>query len=287
LQKENTMGSMQPYFNFYQFPTGRRLFAMRGVLRIARERGQDGIAALAEKAVAQAQHAADLDAGWRRSRKTRVGVRAEAGAIDNAIDRTLSGIAAHLGALAHAFGDEPAGRQAAALTARLFPEGVSAITHLAFEDELAACEAILRDLNGSHAADAGALGLGPFIERLEGLLLQFRTALKSEQGREVTHDQIRAAQAEGQDAMLRVVAKVLGDFHGASGEHVELRSALLAPVVSQNGRLRERFSRHRGVVDVNPETGEELAEEEEDLPPPSAGMPPPASADLEAGPAAP
>lgn len=85
------MGSLQQYFALYQFPTGRRLFAMREVAERAARHGLVDIKTLAEQAVEQAQRTAAIEAGWRRSRSTQHGRRKRAGAADAELDRRLGG----------------------------------------------------------------------------------------------------------------------------------------------------------------------------------------------------
>jgi len=263
------VGSLQQYFNLYQFPTGRRLFAMRQVAEVAREAGVPQIAELAQSAVKQDLKTAELEAAWRRSRAKTEGKRKRANDLDGQLDRTLGGMARQLGALVHTFGDQPIGPRASALLGHLFPEGAAAITTMSYENELAASEVILEDLTGPHANDAAALNLAPFVERLRTLLPEFRESLKQETTREVSYDEVRQARATGQETMLRVVAKILGDFPGSSAEDVQTRQSLLGPAMNQNRRIAEAFSRRRPVGDVNPETGEEEPEPEGSTPAPA------------------
>src|SRR5690606_7733330 len=199
------MGSLQQYFALYQFPTGRRLFAMREVAERAARHGLVDIKTLAEQAVEQAQRTAAIEAGWRRSRSTQQGRRTRAGAIDAELDRCLGGLAKVLDSMVHTFGDQDIGARAGQLLASLLPEGAAAITRLTYENELAAAEVGVRELEEKHAEAVVALALVPFVERLTLLVDQFRAALKEESVREISYDQLRQAQAEGQEMMLRVV----------------------------------------------------------------------------------
>src|SRR5690606_31102882 len=113
----------------------------------------------------------------------------------------------------------------------------------------------------SPAEDAVALGLSSYVERLTGLISDFRQALQEESVREISYDEIRQAQAEGQELMLRVVAKVLGDHGGTGDEETAFRQELLAPVLTQNRRMAERYSNRRGATDVDPETGQEVVDD--------------------------
>ena len=250
-------GSLQQYFDLYQFPMGRCLFAMRQVAELATELDAPQITQLAQQGVEQAQAATAVEAGWRRSRSTSTGKRVRASELDVQLDRTLGGMTMLLSGVAHTFGDDGPGLKATALLQRLFPEGAVAITSMNYENELAACEVILKDLNDGRRADAEALGLAPHIQRLEQLLPAFRDALKQETTREVSFDEVREARARAQEAMLHVVSKILGDYGGSEPASVETRQALLAPVMNQNRRIAEALSNRRPVGDVDPETGEE------------------------------
>lgn len=256
------MGSLQPYFNLYQFPTGRCLFALQGVLGRARSRNLEAIAALCEGGIAEARRAVLLEAQWRRARGVQVGRRQRAVELDTEVDRLVGAIATQLGAVQRGFGATGLGAQATELLELVLPEGAVAITSMSYENELAACEVLLDDLTGKHAERVVSLGLSPFVERLRSLTGEFRQALEDEVVREVTFDAVRQAQAEGQEALLRVVAKILGDHGGPSEEEVALRQTLLGPILAQNRRLKERYASRRGSNDVNPETGEELSDAE-------------------------
>ena len=146
--------------------------------------------------------------------------------------------------------------------ASVFPEGAAAITHMSYENELAATEVLLHDLKATHAEAVVTLGLVPFVERLSMLVSQFREALTEESVREISYDQLRQAQTEGQEAMLRVVARIIADHSGTSAEETARRQELLAPIQAQNRRLAERYSSRRGVIDVDAQTGQELPETE-------------------------
>ena len=117
--------------------------------------------------------------------------------------------------------------------------------------------------------------LAPFVGRLKTLSPKFRESLKKETSREVSYDQVREARAVGQEAMLRVVAKILGDLPGSESQEALARQSLLGPVMNQNRRIAEAFSSRRPVTDVDPETGEEEPEPEELEPEPSTEVSPP------------
>lgn len=260
-------GTLQPYFSFYRFPSGRRSYALYRVAERARERGLTDIAEAAETVIEQCQQTADMQATWNRSRSTPQGRRLEAARLDVLLDRLLGGLASQLASTVHAFGDEELGKRAAALQSQIFPEGALAITRLSYENELESAEVIHRRLLGPFASDAAALGIGPFIDRLGELIPQYREALGQETQRDVTFDQIREARSNDQEAMLRVIVMILGRYPGADQADREVRVHLLAPFMDQQRRLREGFTNRRPAGDIDPDTGEEepVSAEDEDL----------------------
>lgn len=271
--------SFQPYFSLYQFPTGRRLFALHEVAERARQRGLSDLLGQIEAAIEQCQQTAALEAGWRRSRATTEGKRVLAAQIDSQVDRVLGAISSHLGTLIHAFGDEGLGGRAKAVLTRIFPEGAGAITRLSYENELSAATVIHEDLSGPLGPEAEALHLGVYVEHLGRLLPDYRAALSREATREVSFDRIREARGRDQDALLKVMATILVMF--MDDDQVETRAHLLAPILSQQRRLKEGYTNRRALPDVDPQTGEERVpgDEDESVDPPPAGDDDDASAD--------
>src|SRR5690606_30614825 len=176
-------------FSLYQFPVGRRLFALRQVARLSEQRGLAELQALAIEAIEQSQADVDKEAAWRRSRSTNEGKRVQAVVLDGQVDRTLTALASILSNHVHAFGDEGLGVDAAAVLEHLFPEGSGAITNLPFESELAAAEGILRALRGRYAAQLEPLGLTRLVHLLEARLPAYAEALEQETTRELSYEE--------------------------------------------------------------------------------------------------
>src|SRR5690606_17036624 len=105
-------GSLQQYFDLYQFPTGRCLVALRQVAERATDLDAPQIAQLAQQGTEYAQAAAEVEAGWRRSRSTSTGKRVRANELDVQLDRTLGGMTMLLNGVAHTFGNDEPGPKA-------------------------------------------------------------------------------------------------------------------------------------------------------------------------------
>jgi hypothetical protein len=131
------------------------------------------------------------------------------------------------------------------------------MTQLPYVDELSAVDSLLADLKGELAPAVEELGLSRLVKRLEMLTADYRAALSASDP-SISFGVVRAARSKGQESLLQVVAIILGEFPLSSPEHVKARSALLAPILTQNEAIRQYLRGRRGGVieDVNPETGE-------------------------------
>lgn len=74
----------------------------------------------------------------------------------------------------------------------------------------------------------------------------------------MTWDQVRAANAAMQEALLEMVVQIMADHR----EDPAKRTRVLAPIMAQHQKISEAHSRKRKVKDVDPITGEEQDETE-------------------------
>lgn len=183
--------------------------------------------------------------------------RGQAVALDNQIDRLVSAIAniaqANVAALP---ADDATHVASKTLLARVFPLGAAAIVTLPFEEELDAVNELLADLDtaGDLAAQAGVAHL---VAPLRALAPQFATEL-AKRVEIVEFDAVQARRARMQRALGVVVAQLIATWPQPADEAA--LTAALAPLTFQMDRVRELRRRRRAVRDVNPETGEELAD---------------------------
>src|SRR5829696_3051391 len=118
-------------FNLYVFSTGRRLFALQQVQKLAKERKLADLEAHVAAAIKHDRQTLALEQQWETSGAATP--KGEAARIDNLVDRTLSAI--RDAAQAQAEGAEPGdeiAEMAEMLLKTLFPAGVAAITNLSF-----------------------------------------------------------------------------------------------------------------------------------------------------------
>jgi hypothetical protein len=177
--------------------------------------------------------------------------------IDGLVDRTLTAI--RDGAVAQAEGADPnddISEKVERFLVALFPAGVQAVTSLPVVEELAAVDAIVTKLEGSHAAAVVELELTRLSKRLATLAIDYRAAQEAPATTELSFDTVRAARAQGHEHLLQAVALIVGRYYSTTDEHVAARSTLLAPILKQNEAIRLYLRARRAVEDVDPETGE-------------------------------
>jgi hypothetical protein len=192
---------------------------------------------------------------WRRDRQVDEQARERANELDVEIDRTVGALHDTLKAKRKAFRGMDSGEAAAEILEKLFPDGAAGITTLPFEDELSAVRFVVEQLGDNWSDAVDELGVRSEVDRLSSLADQFADALTESAERNTTWDEVRAADQEGQKAMLRVVVEILGRFNRP--DEIETARELLAPILEQDERVGDLHRRNRRISDIDPESGEE------------------------------
>lgn len=247
--------SFETLFGFYEFTSGRRLFALRQVRDLAHQQGFTELVKHCDASVAHELSTREIERRW-AGEPADTGSNPAAQRIDVLVDRTLGGIRDHVVVQTQgAAPDDPIHATADAFLKRIFPTSVFAVTSLPFIDELAAVDDIVGLLKGELAAVAKDLGLGRLVKRLADLAGEYRDALDTPPASLVAWGQVRAARAEGQGRLLEAVAIIVGKHHLRTPEGTAARTALLDPILKQNEAIGQYLRARRTVADVNPDTG--------------------------------
>ncbi|MCG8423790.1 MAG: hypothetical protein MJE77_38325 [Proteobacteria bacterium] len=243
-------------FKLYQLTTGRRLFAMRQLRKLALARGMSALVQRIDEAMAHDRSTRRLDLEWQKARNegTADPVLVE---LDRLLDSALVGLRDMTRALTRGARDnDPIHDQVEHLLSTIFPAGVSEVTGLPYVDELSAVETIIEMLRGELAELVEALGIGSQVARIESLTAEYRATQNQSKSR-ITYDKVKMARVKGHAFLCEVVAMVVGRFHRHdSDEHARARAELLAPILEQNEAIRTYRTRRRPVVDIDPDTGE-------------------------------
>lgn len=257
--------TLEGFINLYMLPSGRAAYAMRQAVAAAEARAEEALLARARAALELATATRDLELRFRLEQgQPLYGPRAAE--VDAQIDRTLTvlsqAISGRLALAADAPESDPVRSAAARLDRELLPRGVSHVTSLSFVEEYESVAGLLARLgDGGDLAEAAAtLGLAPYVAKLRQLHAAFGPELeRPERPAAPSWDQVRAARAGHQHAVLVYVAAVLGAHLGDDASDVSARDALLGPVMAQQQALAALYRNRRGGRDIDPLTGTEEA----------------------------
>lgn len=250
------LAALSALFTFYVFSTGRRLFALQEVKKLATADGFTVLVTHCEVAIEFDQGTRALEARW-SGRKVGVQYSPLAKQIDVFVDTALSALHDGLELEANnSAPDDPLAQDAETLRQTLYPTGVAAITSLNYVDELAEVDRILNTVKSPEWAPViTTLGLDRRVARLAALEPQYRSAV-ADPANKLDFAEVRNARIHGQSLLLQTVAIVLGKYPSDSETDIAARTRLLAPIFRQNDAIREYLRSRRALVDVDPETGE-------------------------------
>jgi hypothetical protein len=241
---------------FYVFSTGRRLFAMQEVKKLATADTFTTLVTHCDVAIEHDLATRVTEARW-AGRKTSAQYSPLAKQIDIYVDTAVSALHDGLELEANnSAPDDPLGQQAETLRQTLFPNGVAGVTALNYVDELAEVERILSTVKSAEWAPIiTMLGLSRRVARIEALEPQYRSAV-ADTATALAFSDVKSARMRGQSLLLQIVAIVLGKYPSDNATDLAARAKLLAPIFRQNDAIRDYLRARRPVLDVNPDTGE-------------------------------
>jgi hypothetical protein len=241
----------------YPFPPGRAEFALIGLEQVLepaevvelQEVIDDG------KALAQAQMNRLRVRAGEQARPT---TRPEAQRIDYQIDPLFGALFTSLKTPTEKL---PATHEvhiaSKDLITRHYPNGAVSITAQQFEIQLAAGKNLLAELDEERLqALVSKLGLGLYIDELRPLMVAYEAALRITAPRTVTADDITTGQNAVQEALCRVIHRILGRFDAP--DQAPARARLLKPIDDQNTRIAAYYRDRLKLRDVDPKTGDEI-----------------------------
>jgi hypothetical protein len=237
------------------FPTGRRVFAHRGVLKVAIDHGFTSLAAHLQNAIAQDEATLRLELQWEQT-KAAPSPAPSAPALDTEVDANLVAIYDVCTVMAAMTAPGMPVESAKTVLAKAFPGGVVSIIRKSHEDECAAVDVLVAAFKNPQelAPHIAKLALEPVVAQLESSNARFREALNRPVAQTLTFDKVASARAEGQLRLLETLAQILGLAWAPAD--LTKRAQLLAPVLRQEADIRAANKRRKAVPDVDPVTGE-------------------------------
>lgn len=253
---------IQKAFKFRQMPPGRHAFALALIATAARQAGLATTAARADRAVAQAYTALELEQMWLSVRANRSVARGNSKEIDAKLDEQVGALEQRLRADARGDDHEPTVQMARELLEQLFPEGVRGVTHKAYELQQGLVDIILQRLDGEFLAHVQTLNLERQIERMRTLNEQLRVEMAYEKARKVKNKDVVAAKALMHAATCKTIAALYLELDGDDEATLAQHAKIMAPFLEQQNRVLADRKRKRKTVDVDPQSGEDLPDEE-------------------------
>lgn len=254
--------SIAPLVQLYKFPVGRARFALQAVAERARVLGINIVAEVAQRGADEVQQVINLIARFDSGSSGMY--PPEAGEFDYLLDHCLGGVLGYVEAQMRAYMGEPRAEAAGRLLTVAFPNGLAAITHLAYAEQHAQVSAMLARLRAPDMADdvAALPELAALLARAQLLNESYGDALRSTD--QPTRAQVRAGRARVQEVVCEVLCAVIGHFPLQDTDPGTERAQLLEPILEQNRAIRVARRRRRGSIDIDPETGEELPDPDAD-----------------------
>jgi hypothetical protein len=250
-----TIGS---WFDIYDFTPGRVGFSAKQIAAVARQVGDEEVAAEAEPVRELARRAVALERKWQSGQLDSAGRGGgRAVALDHEVDRLVGGVYKLATTYRTAAKAESPTRVAAeAIVKAGYPQGAAAITRQTYEDQATSVDVLLGQLKGELAEPVQQLGLASMVDMLGTAQAAFKDALATPRPEQVGFDQVRAAREAAREGLAQLIALILGKYRKTAD--LETRNTLLAPVVDQNERIADSYQRRRTVPDVDPETGQDV-----------------------------
>ena len=254
--------TLEDLFQLYILPPGRAVYAARGALDVAARGELAAVVRAAERFLTVATAAHDLELRYRRALALpQYGPRAVAydAELDRALGQLSAAIAVYAGLEGDAGADPALVAGAQRLARELFPRGVGHLTAKTYVEEVVDVQALLARVTdaGDLATAAEALRLEPFVSRLARAHAVFAAEVAAAPKAEGPRwDEVRAARAALHHAQLGYVAAVVGATLADDDDALALRTALLAPVMTQQGAVRAQYKGRRATTtDVDPASG--------------------------------
>jgi len=255
--------SLGDYFELNEMPTGRWLFALRGASEELDALEIGSLREAAEGAREVGRSVLDLEMRW-ETFKGKSRARGDARKFKLEIVRLLGGVHAVCQARAEGPVDDPRVAAAETLLETCFPSGLRGVVEQPYEVFLGTVRTLVRGWRGALSEQVVALGLGPDVDHIAARLDSLDSELRPGVAGGVDYEDVQAAREGLHEAGCALLSRVIAHFALAGdGAEVEREAAatrerVLAELNRQQRLVAETRSRHRPVLDVDPETGVEV-----------------------------
>ncbi|MFW5740463.1 MAG: hypothetical protein ACOC1F_08860 [Myxococcota bacterium] len=246
--------------NIYVMPAGRRLHALRKTHAVAQQKvSSPDLHSFISVAMDKNMGALEGRTRWGEAKNEKIAYPEGAMLLNHEHDQIYASVHNVAGGMAEGMpAGTPLAEAGAMILATVYADGLAALTQKDYVQQREVTNVWLSRMNSDLAEFIDVLGVRPMIDRLAVVNDEMGAIIDEVKTRApVTWDDIKAADAAGQLAMLQVVAEIIGRFSGRKPGDDEMRAKLLAPILEQNDKVGELYRRRSKVTDVDPESGEE------------------------------
>jgi hypothetical protein len=253
------------HIDIYVFPTGRRTFAQRQIVERAIRLGFVALGHHAQAAVAYDSETLQLKINWKAAHTSNARFSPETVKLDQQLDRMVTGLDGYLDSQIRLYGeDSEEGQAAIEIRHTALPDGPAAITQLGFDQESEAVKALIVRLGQPDLQAPIALlpELAKHIEQVHVHHAKYAKALDKDVKVGPSREEIRQRQADGQELLAQSKVLILANYIATKDS--DATRELLAPIERQSEAIRSARRRRRRPTDVDPTTGEDLIEQDDE-----------------------
>lgn len=258
---------LRSYLKGKVLPSGRRIFTLDAVAAEAQRVGDDVLVLRCAEGLFINRQAHLIEMRYKSHKNRRSRARGDSVNLDARIGDILTGM--YTVALGQAVGDDNVAMLAGEFVQEVAPEGVAALTRQSFEAQLADANVLLDRFDSDLAAHIDQLGLERHVHHLRELVPVFARELARDVEEPYTFSEVKKIDNDAREAFAGVVFQVLVNY----ADDPATRQSMLSEFHRQTRLLTDAYKRHRKHVDIDPNTGEVIADAEIDIEKPSLPAP--------------
>ena len=259
-------GIVSNHLSNRRMPTGRHVFAFKQMKEKAQERGLSDIVDYLDQCIEQGYETLRIEFAYEQSRDGVSSARGRAAQLDNELDSLIGSIEQLVRARETGPEDDPVRKASERVQSVIFPRGVAAIIHQSFENQLGVMKMMLEQFRGELSDEVSLLAIEREVDLFEKLVGAFEDELQSPQVPVTTFDQVSEARERLHEYASMAEVLILSKYPSLDEDGSRKRESLLKPYVDQQQRVYEEQRRNRVPRDIDPDTGDELMEDEQPTP---------------------
>ena len=255
---------LSDYIDYPFLSSERRLFIFQRLRELARLYGADDVVLLCDLLIVSEKNLIAMKQKLSSVQASKADPRLMT--LDPKVDHFTGLIFRSFKDQASGYRDEPRGDAAAKLMLNCYPNGAGAITRLAYVEQGPVVANLVDSLQNEYAALVALLEVGSFVNSLREKNDEFCEILQEGKEEELSSEEVRNQNKEGQLNLLKVLVLTLGICaQMPKGSEKDIK-ALLKPFVEQAEAVRQRRKIKKAASDKKKDTEETNTNDSDDAP---------------------